>query len=91
MKYFKFTMYLDEYEDGEVITNSSEILIEDLTEKQEERLAEAFASLVKDNKAKMDKIVKELRWGFLQNINWIMVGYCMTVETTSPVTPWAEN
>ncbi len=61
MKYFKFTMYLDRYEDGEVITNSSEILIEDLTEKQEERLAEAFASLVKDNKAKMDKIVKELR------------------------------
>ena len=61
MKFFKFTMYLDEYEDGEVITNSSEILIEDLTEKQEERLAEAFASLVKDNKTKMDKIVKELR------------------------------
>ena len=61
MKYYKFTMYLDEYEDGEVITNSSEILIEDLTEKQEERLAEAFASLVKDNKAKMDKIVKEIR------------------------------
>ena len=61
MKYFKFTMYLDEYENGEVMTNSSEILIEDLTEKQEERLAEAFASLVKDNKTKMDKIVKELR------------------------------
>lgn len=61
MKYFKFTMYLDRYEDGEVMTNSSEILIEDLTEKQEERLADAFASLVKDNKAIMDKIVKELR------------------------------
>ncbi len=61
MKYFKFTMYLDRYEDGEVMTNSSEILIEDLTEKQEERLSEAFASLVKDNKAIMDKIVKELR------------------------------
>ncbi len=61
MKYFKFTMYLDRYEDDEVMTNSSEILIEDLTEKQYESLAEAFDSLVKDNNAKMDKIVKELR------------------------------
>ncbi len=61
MKYFKFTMYLDRYENGGVMTNSSEILMEDLTEKQEERLAEAFASIVKDNKAKMDKIVKEIR------------------------------
>ncbi len=61
MKYFKFTMYLDRYEDGEVMTNSSEILIEDLTEKQEERLAEVFASIVVENKAKMDKIMKELR------------------------------
>ena len=62
MKYFKFTMYLDQYDGhGEVQTNSSEILLEDLTEKQQEGLAEVFASIVAENKAKMDKVVKELR------------------------------
>ncbi|MBC8400931.1 MAG: hypothetical protein ISR95_00215 [Candidatus Marinimicrobia bacterium] len=62
MKYFKFTMYLDRYDGhGEVQTNSSEILLEDLTEKQQDRLAEVFASIVAKNKAKLDKVVKEIR------------------------------
>ena len=62
MKYFRFTMNLDRYDGhGEVQNNSSEILLEDLTEKQQERLAEVFASLVAENKARMDKVVKGLR------------------------------
>jgi len=62
MKYFKFTMNLDRYDgDGEVQNNSAEILLEDLTEKQQERLAEVFASIVVKNKAKLDKVVKEIR------------------------------
>ena len=62
MKYFKFTMNLDQYDgDGEVQNNSAEILLEDLTEKQQERLAEVFASLVAKNKAEMDKTVEAIR------------------------------
>jgi hypothetical protein len=61
MKYFKFTMNLDQYEDGEVLNNNTEILLEDLTEKQQERLAEVFASIVVKNKAKLDTVVKEIR------------------------------
>ena len=55
-------MNLDRYDGhGEVQNNSSEILLEDLTEKQQERLAEVFASIVAKNKTKLDKVVKELR------------------------------
>ncbi|MBT7349649.1 hypothetical protein HN803_02540 [candidate division WWE3 bacterium] len=61
MKYFKFTMNLDQYEDGEVVNNNTEILLEDLTENQQERLAEVFASIVVKNKATLDKVVKEIR------------------------------
>jgi hypothetical protein len=62
MKYFRFTMNLDRYDGhGEVLNNSSEISLEDLTEKQQERLAEVFASIVAENKARLDKVVKEIR------------------------------
>ena len=54
-------MNLDQYEDGEVVNNNTEILLEDLTENQQERLAEVFASIVVKNNATLDKVVKEIR------------------------------
>ena len=66
MKFFKYTITLDQgtqKPDGEwdVTSNETEVKLEDLTDHQDEALAELFASLIQDNKSKIDKVVKEIR------------------------------
>jgi len=66
MKYFKYTITLDQgiqMPDGEwdVTSNETEVKLEDLTDYQDEALAEFFASLLKDNKSKIDKTVESIR------------------------------
>ena len=61
MKYFKFTMSLDQIDNDVVQNNNTEIILDDLTEKQQEALAEVFASLVEENKAKLTKTVEAIR------------------------------
>ena len=66
MKYFKYTITLDqgtEMPDGEwdVTSNETEVKLEELTDSQHEALATLFASLLKDNKAKIDKTVEAIR------------------------------
>jgi len=66
MKYFKYTITLDQgtqMPDGEwdVTSNETEVKLEDLTDYQDEALAELFASLLEDNKSKIDKTVEAIR------------------------------
>ena len=66
MKYFKYTITLDQgtqMPDGEwdVTSNETEVKLEELTDLQDEALAELFASLLKDNKSKIDKTVEAIR------------------------------
>jgi len=66
MKYFKYTISLDQgtqMPDGEwdVTSNETEVKLEDLTDYQDEALAELFVSLIKDTKAKIDKTVEAIR------------------------------
>ncbi len=66
MKYFKYTISLDQgtqMPDGEwdVTSNETEVKLEELTDYQNEALAALFASLLKDNKAKIDKTVEAIR------------------------------
>ena len=66
MKYFKYTITLDqgtEMPDGEwdVTSNETEVKLEELTDLQDEALTALFASLLKDNKSKIDKTVNAIR------------------------------
>ena len=61
MKYFKFTMSLDQIDNDVAQNNNTEIILDDLTEKQQKALAEVFASLVEENKAKITKTVEAIR------------------------------
>ncbi|MBT5269903.1 MAG: hypothetical protein HOL70_10720 [Candidatus Marinimicrobia bacterium] len=47
--------------DWDVINNETEAVLEDLTEDQQKALAALFASLVKQNKVKIDKTVEAIR------------------------------
>ena len=66
MKYFKYTITLDQgtqMPDGEwdVVTNTTESKLEEITDHQDKVLAEFFDSLFKDNKSKTDKAVDAIR------------------------------
>jgi len=66
MKYFKYTISLDQgtqMHDGkwDVTSNETEVKLEDLTDYQDEALAELFATLMKENKSKIDKTVEAIR------------------------------
>jgi len=66
MKYFKYTITLDQgtrMPDGEwdVTSNETEVKLEELTDSQHETLATLFASLLKENKIRIDKAVEEIR------------------------------
>jgi len=66
MKYFKYTISLDQgtqMSDGEwdITSNELEVKLEELTDYQDEALAELFASLMKENKSKIDKTVEAIR------------------------------
>ena len=66
MKYFKYTISLDQGKqtpEGKwaVTNNQTEIFLEELTDYQHEALATLFASLLKENKIRIDKAVEEIR------------------------------
>ena len=66
MKYFKYTISLDQgtqMPDGEwdVTSNETEVKLEELTDNQNEALATLFASMLEDNKSKIDKTVEAIR------------------------------
>ena len=66
MKYFKYTITLDqgtEMPDGEwdVTSNETEVKLEELTDYQDEALAALFASMIEENKIRIDKAVEEIR------------------------------
>ena len=66
MKYFKYTITLDqgtEMPDGEwdVTSNETEVKLEELTDYQDEALAALFASLIEENKIRIDKTVDAIR------------------------------
>jgi hypothetical protein len=66
MKYFKYTISLDQGKqtpEGKwaVTNNQTEIFLEELTDSQHETLSALFASLLKGNKAKIDKTVEAIR------------------------------
>ena len=66
MKYIQYTISLDQGKqtpEGKwaVTNNQTEIFLEELTDYQHEALATLFASLLKDNKAKIDKTVAAIR------------------------------
>jgi len=66
MKYIQYTITLDQgtqMPDGkwDVTSNETEVKLEDLTDYQDEALAELFASLMKENKSKIDKTVEAIR------------------------------
>jgi len=66
MKYLKYTINLDQGKqtpEGKwaVTNNQTEIFLEELTDSQHETLSTLFDSLLKDNKAKIDKTVDAIR------------------------------
>ena len=66
MKYLKCTISLDQGKqtpEGKwaVTNNQTEIFLEELTDSQHETLSALFASLMKQNKAKIDKTVEAIR------------------------------
>jgi hypothetical protein len=66
MKYFKYTISLDQgtqMPDGEwdVTSNETEVKLEELTDYQDEALAALFASMIEENKIRIDKAVEEIR------------------------------
>lgn len=66
MKYIQYTISLDQGKqtpEGKwaVTNNQTEIFLEELTDNQHEALATLLASLLKDNKAKIDKAVEAIR------------------------------
>jgi len=66
MKYFKYTITLDQgtrMPDGEwdVTSNETEVKLEELTDYQDEALAALFASLIEENKIRIDKTVDAIR------------------------------
>ena len=66
MKYFKYTITLDQgtqMPDGEwdVTSNETEVKLEELTDCQDEALAALFASMIEENKIRIDKTVAAIR------------------------------
>jgi hypothetical protein len=66
MKYFKYTISLDQgtlMPDGEwdVTSNATEVKLEELTDYQNEALATLFASMIEENKIRIDKTVDAIR------------------------------
>ena len=66
MKYFKYTISLDQgtqMPDGEwdVTSNETEVKLEELTDDQDEALATLFASMIEENKSRIDKAVEEIK------------------------------
>ena len=66
MKYIQYTISLDQGKqtpEGKwaVTNNQTEIFLEELTDSQHETLATLFASLLKENKIRIDKAVEEIR------------------------------
>jgi hypothetical protein len=66
MKYFKYTISLDQGKqmpDGEwdVTSNETEVKLEELTDYQNEALATLFASMIEENKIRIDKTVDAIR------------------------------
>jgi len=66
MKYLKYTISLDQGKqtpEGKwaVTNNQTEIFLEELTDNQHETLSALIASLLKDNKSKIDKTVETIR------------------------------
>jgi len=66
MKYFKYKILYDQgfqkpSGEWDVVNNEIEIVLEDLTDYQQKELAALFASLIKDNKTKIDKTVDSIR------------------------------
>ena len=66
MKYFKYTIKIEQGNQtpsGEldITENNMELRFEDLTDNQRDVLAPLLASLVKDNKARIDKTVEAIQ------------------------------
>ncbi len=66
MKYLKYTISLDQgtqMPDGEwdATSNETEVKLEDLTDYQNEALAALFASMIEENKIRIDKTVNAIR------------------------------
>jgi hypothetical protein len=66
MKYFKYAISLDQgtqTPEGtwDVTSNETEVRLEELTDDQDEVLAAFFASLIEENKTKIDKTVDAIR------------------------------
>ena len=66
MKYFKYKISYDQgfqkpSGEWDVVSNETEIVLEDLTDRQQKILAELFASLIQKTKTKIDKTVEAIR------------------------------
>ena len=66
MKYIQYTISLDQGKqtpEGKwaVTNNQTEIFLEELTDYQNEDLAALFASMIEENKTKIDKTVDAIR------------------------------
>ena len=66
MKYIQYTISLDQGKqmpEGKwaVTNNQTEIFLEELTDYQNEALAALFASMIEENKTKIDKTVDAIR------------------------------
>jgi len=66
MKYFKYTLKIEQGKqhpsgDSDITEDNMELRFEDLTDSQHEVLAPLLASLLKENKAKIDKTVEAIQ------------------------------